>query len=274
MAKGQMTMPRFSGDEDKFCVWYLRARGYATRFDFISAMGPVVDPNLPANEGPGVGVDQQAAVKRNMKAATFLMEAMPNSEVINIMAAGTADAAWPNQPKAHLMMAYLRETYKNNTTLSRVAAKRDLEKCTMKKDEDPKVLFKKLTAVQFKYQGNVRANITKDDLVTQAVQALPAIYNSTVAGLYERLPNAVTFAALRRAVGNHYSITMKGKSGNKTKYIKGGFAAMETQGAGNYKDSLKKMIKDTINTTIWEYQVKANTGSGNQLSWRNKNSSR
>jgi gag-polypeptide of LTR copia-type len=185
--------------------------------------------------------------------------------VINIMAAGTAEADWPNQPKAHLMMAYLRETYKNNTTLSRVAAKRDLEKCTMKKDEDPKVLFDRLTAVQFKYQGNVRANITEDDLVTQAVQALPAIYNSTVAGLFERLPNAVTFAVLRRAVGNHYSIAMKGKSGNKTKDIEGGFAAMETQGASNDKDDLKRMIKDTINATIRKYQGKINATTGNQV---------
>jgi Zinc knuckle len=111
----------------------------------------------------------------------------------------------------------------------------------------------------------VRANITEDDLVTQGVQALPAIYNSTVAGLYERLPNAVTFAVLRRAVGNHYSIAMKGKSGNKTKDIEGGFAAMETQGAGNDKDNLKKLIKDTINSTIREYQEKTNTGSGNQF---------
>jgi gag-polypeptide of LTR copia-type len=270
MAEGRMTMLRFSSNEDEFCVWYLQARGYATRFVFISAMGPVVDPNLPDNEGPGVGVDQQATVERNMKAATFLMEAMLNSEVINIMAAGTADAAWLNQPKAHLMMAYLRETYENNTTLSRVAAKRDLEKCTMKKDEDPKVLFEKLTAVQF----NVRANITEDDLVTQAVQALPAIYNSMVAGLYKRLPNAVTFAALRHVVGNHYSIAMKGKSGNKTKDIKGGFAAMETQGAGNDQDNLKKLIKDTINTMIREYQVKAKQGRATNLSQKNKNSSR
>jgi hypothetical protein len=42
----------------------------------------------------------------------------------------------------------------------------------MKKDENPKVLLEKMTAVLFKYQGNAQANITEDDLVAQAVQAL------------------------------------------------------------------------------------------------------
>jgi hypothetical protein len=50
------------------------------------------------------------------------------------LAPGIADPAWPNQPKAHLMVTYLRETYKNN---------RDLEKCSMKKDENPKVLLRR-----------------------------------------------------------------------------------------------------------------------------------
>jgi hypothetical protein len=132
-------------------------------------------------------MDQQAAVERNMRQQPSSW--MPKSKVINIMVAGIADPAWLNQLKAHLMVTYPRETYKDNTTLSRVAAKRvaakrDLENSSMKKDENPKVLFEKLTAVLFKYQGNAQANITEDDLYAQAVQALPGIYNSTVAGLY------------------------------------------------------------------------------------------
>jgi hypothetical protein len=111
MAKGQVTTLQFSGKEDEFCIWYLQAQGYATRFGFISAMGPRAEAHLPAAEGPGVGMDQQAAVERNKKVAAFLMEAMPNSKVINILAAGIVDTAWPNQPKAHLMVTYLIDTY-------------------------------------------------------------------------------------------------------------------------------------------------------------------
>jgi hypothetical protein len=41
------------------------------------------------------------------------------------------------------------------------------------------VLFERLASVQFKYHGNAQANITEDDLVAQAVQPLPVVYNLT-----------------------------------------------------------------------------------------------
>jgi hypothetical protein len=98
MAEKRVTAPCFSGDEDEYSVWYLQAQGYAARFGFLSAMGDRAEANLPAAEGPGVGADQQAAVKQNMKAAAFLMAAMPDLEIINIMSAGISDPDWPNEP--------------------------------------------------------------------------------------------------------------------------------------------------------------------------------
>jgi hypothetical protein len=56
------------------------------------------EANLPAAEGPGVGADQQAAVKRNMKAVAFLMAAMPDLQIINVMSALIYDPDWPNEP--------------------------------------------------------------------------------------------------------------------------------------------------------------------------------
>jgi hypothetical protein len=128
------------------------------------------------------------------------MAAMPDLQIINTMLAGLSDPNWPNEPKAHLMMAYLREKYVKAKTLSRVGARHNLENCTLKKDENPKVLFERLTTVQSKYHGNAQANVTEDDLVAQTVQALPAVYNSTVAGLYKaerQEGNAVTLNVLK-----------------------------------------------------------------------------
>jgi hypothetical protein len=78
---------------------------------------------------------------------------MPDSIVIDVMAGGLTDADWPNQPKPHLMVAYLKESFEANMTLSKVGAKRDLESCVMKKDDSPKVLSKNLIAIQDKYAG-------------------------------------------------------------------------------------------------------------------------
>jgi hypothetical protein len=62
-------------------------------------------------------------------------------------------------------------------------------------------------------------------LVTQAVQALPLVYNSCVANLFEteqRAGNNVTIRGLKQAVKNYYSIAMKGKMTPKKSDIEGG----------------------------------------------------
>jgi hypothetical protein len=48
------------------------------------------------------------------------------------------------------MMDYLKETYVDTSTLSRIGVKRDLDACAMRKEENPKILFDKLVAVQYR----------------------------------------------------------------------------------------------------------------------------
>jgi hypothetical protein len=160
MAKERVSVPQFSGEDDDFCIWFLRAKAHASWFGFVAAMDINAENELPAAEEPRVGAAQQAAVEQNMKAAAFLTSAMPDSLVINVMAAGLSTVNWPNQPKAHLMVAYLKESFEVTITLSRVGAKRDLENCIMKKDDNPKALFEQLIAIQYKYAGNVQARIS------------------------------------------------------------------------------------------------------------------
>jgi hypothetical protein len=78
------------------------------------------EAKVPAEEGPGVTAAQQAAVERNMKAVAFLTLAMPDLLVINVLAAGLSNADWPNQPKAHLMVAYPKDLFEVTMTISRV----------------------------------------------------------------------------------------------------------------------------------------------------------
>jgi hypothetical protein len=78
--------------------------------------------------------------------------------------------------------------------------------------------FNLLIAVQFKYAGNCRAEISDDDMVTQAIQALPAMYNLMVANLMETEQRAncdVTVSVLKQAVASCYGIVMNGKLGTK-----------------------------------------------------------
>jgi hypothetical protein len=266
MANERIDVPRFSGDEDEYCIWWVRAKAYAARLGFRSAMSDAAEADLPANAGPGVGADEIAAVERNSKAVSFLTAAMPNNLVVNVTAAGESDPNWPDQAKAHLMIAYLKNNFEDRSALSRVGAKRDLESCKMGKEDNPKVLFDKLVAVKFKHVGNWQANITEDDLFAQAIQALPSIYNSTVAGLIDaerRAGRDVTIAALKQSVADYYSIAMKGKNPSKTKDIEGGLAAMDDPVTA--QANIKKMIEETIQCTIREYHTGGGSGSNQPI---------
>jgi hypothetical protein len=90
------------------------------------------------------------------------------------------------QPRLERFSQPIHFLYADFSRAHQQGAKRDLENCTMKKDDNPKALFEQLIAVQYKYAGNAQARISEDELVTQAVQALPTIYNLTAVGVWVR----------------------------------------------------------------------------------------
>jgi hypothetical protein len=104
-------VPRFSGEEDEFGSWWVSAKAYAARNGFRATMSGTAEADLPANAGPGVGTDVIAAVERNNHAVYLLTFAMPDRMLLSVFAAGQGDPAWPNQAKAHLMIAYLKRKY-------------------------------------------------------------------------------------------------------------------------------------------------------------------
>ena len=160
------------------------------------------------------------------------------------------------------MVQYLLESYQDQSTLAIVGAKRDLEGCTMKSYENPKGLFEKLTAVQVKYTGNPMVTISESDLVTQAIQALPAEYTSSVASLVDS-GRALTIAELKKVVFNYHSLATKGKKiVARPREIEGGLATVDEVDKDKEKDNLKRLIQETINTTIREYHIKYQPSQG------------
>jgi predicted SnoaL-like aldol condensation-catalyzing enzyme len=120
------------------------------------------------------------------------------------------------------------------------------------------VLFDRLIAVQFKYAGNRHAEISNDDVVTQAIQALPAMNNLTVADLMEterRANHNVTVAALKQAVTSYYVIAMKGKPGMKVKDIEGGLVTMEDPQDDKLNSTFKKKFRNAIRVTLMGLKV-------------------
>jgi hypothetical protein len=65
MAQEKIELPKFSGEEDGFCTWFMRAKAYAARFGFAQALSATAEANLPANEGPGQNQDEQESQGRD-----------------------------------------------------------------------------------------------------------------------------------------------------------------------------------------------------------------
>jgi hypothetical protein len=47
MAEERAPSPRFSGDDDDFCVWFLQAKANALRFGYADAMDVAAKADLP-----------------------------------------------------------------------------------------------------------------------------------------------------------------------------------------------------------------------------------
>jgi hypothetical protein len=96
MAEEQVPIPKFNGSEDEFNIWLFCAEAYAEQFGFATAMGSTAEADLPDDEGPGTTNQEKAAVEQNWKVVSFLMSAMLNSLMVNLMATSKTDPKWPN----------------------------------------------------------------------------------------------------------------------------------------------------------------------------------
>jgi hypothetical protein len=97
--------------------------------------------------------------------------------------------------------------------------------------------------------------------------SLPAIPVALYQGLHKMTKNPLfndlsSKKCLKTFLGQReYGIAMKGKNPAKTKDIEGGLAAMDDPDKA--QANIKKLIEETIQSTIRDYHLNANAGKGN-----------
>ena len=74
-----------------------------------------------------------------------------------------------------------------------------LNKLMMKKNEDPSVLFEKISEIQNRYD-TVRHNLDEEDLITTVISVAPAEYNGLLTGEQCRLGDDLTLKHLEDAM--------------------------------------------------------------------------
>jgi hypothetical protein len=83
---------------------------------------------------------------------------------------------WPSG-KAHLVVQYVRDKYQPNSTYAKTQYNRALRSISMKRTDNPSVLFEQIAAVQAKYS---HFKTSDADLWAEIVAALPDEYQNVV----------------------------------------------------------------------------------------------
>ena len=83
---------------------------------------------------------------------------------------------WPNG-LAYMVVKELLDKYKPSDNMSRVEAGLMLINVTMKKNDDPSVLFEKISEIQNRY-NTVTRKLDEEDLIATVIAVAPAEYKS------------------------------------------------------------------------------------------------
>ena len=206
-------LPAFDGTHDGYQKWWMRFKAYARVHKWVQALAPGTgDPDLPATEAAVLDADievaaaQTLAKKRNdIAMAQFTMAFTTESEIRMVFAAETSN--WPNG-KASLVVDALNKKYCPQDTASLVELQQELYNVTMKKNDDPSVLFGKLSAISNKY-NRVATRVSPEQLFAVAVSAAPGAYQGVITSELRLKGAAVTIEDIESAMYQYYRSTRR-----------------------------------------------------------------
>jgi hypothetical protein len=149
-------LPTFDGKSKSSMIWWIRFRAFATVYKFIEAVKPVDEAHMPATEGDVLheaipaDLSQIAARERNAVAmANFAMSFTDETAMGLIHKAISTE--WPTG-KASIVVALLLRKFKPEDTITRVELRQELNEISMKKNQEPAVLFEMISAVENRHK--------------------------------------------------------------------------------------------------------------------------
>jgi hypothetical protein len=127
---------------------------------------------FPTTEATDVSSDQlmKAARDRNMMAVAYLTTSFQDDGLLNMVEQSTT-TNWPSG-LACVVIDELFKRYRPVDIVSRVEMRTRLNHVSMKKDDDPRVMFDQLASIQSAYNDATR-KIDPDDLITVVLEKAP-----------------------------------------------------------------------------------------------------
>jgi hypothetical protein len=200
-------LPVFEGAHKDFQVWWTRFQAYATVHKFAAALKDGGEATLPKKEEDAIdetkdeGKLQAAAKKRNEVAMANLAMAFTTDGLMNLVyKAMTED--WPSG-KAHLVVEALFKKYKPQDTVTRVEVRQMLNRVSMKRNDDPAVLFESLSKIENKYNTATR-KLDEEDLIAVVLDKAPREYQAVLTSEQRFKGDKLTLADLNSAMNQHW----------------------------------------------------------------------
>jgi hypothetical protein len=142
--------------------------------------------SLPGTEDGGTTYDQKDAVKCHLLGISILTIACQNNvTIMSYVEESKDDAEWPNG-QMHLVVIEINEIYKDSgadisDAHARLEQKKLLRDLTMKRNEDPNIMFESVAAIKLLYSGT-KIPLKDNEMKDTIFEKLPAVYANTLTG--------------------------------------------------------------------------------------------
>ena len=175
-----LKLPVFDGKHAKFQIWWTRFKAYAVVFGYAGAVKIGGEADMPPTEATFLdlssddGKKMASALKRNAVAVVNLTMAFTSEGTIALVYEAMNDPEWPSG-LAHVIVAALMDKYQPQDTVTRVELRKMLNKVSMKKTENPAVIFEQLSSINNRYNTSTK-QIDEEDLIAVVLEVAPKEY--------------------------------------------------------------------------------------------------
>ena len=197
-------LPTFDGKVDNFQLWWRRFKAYAGVNKFVEALNEKGDPDMPKDDttalDPTDDDDKKKIVakKRNTLAVAAFTMAFETESLMAFIDKG-CNMAWP-EGHANLIVKSLIKKYKPTDIMSKVEMRIEINKVSMKANEDPSTLFTQLSSIEVRY----KTAIANEEKMATILSVCPKEYKSVITSEQRYRGSGLTMDHLEEAMGDHF----------------------------------------------------------------------
>jgi hypothetical protein len=166
-------LPTFNGEPKEAQTWLMRLKGYPGVDGFIESIEETPDVHLPKSEKAVIDATTEAG-KKELKAKRSNQIALANltmaftTEALMEMIYKARTTDWPNG-LPWMVMKQLHTKYFPKVLVSKIELRRALNGVSMRKEDDPALLFEQTSAIVNKF-NTVNCQIPKEDRIATILE--------------------------------------------------------------------------------------------------------